>query len=222
MECKKCRQARRSSTDSDGTGCRPRCSASVCTIRHRGAPHSYPILFFQEKLETSPARTREYPAMNSIPVRKLFWEELELALETQTHRLVRDIANVLGQPPDPLLKALRDERVSAYLYDEPADQDIDLSEMRCKELTLKASGAFVAACGHPVVWSSHPGGRRVCFQHSVPCPKPATAGLPPVTLYTVDKTAYYITEDGSVFNDAGDIVGRYSDSVLQLFHVDTE
>ena len=53
--------------------------------------------------------------MNSIPVRKLFWEELELALETQTHRLVRDIANVLGQPADPLLKALKDDRVGVYL-----------------------------------------------------------------------------------------------------------
>ena len=161
--------------------------------------------------------------MNSIPVRKLFWEELELALETQTHRLVRDIANVLGQPPDPLLKALRDERVSAYLYDEPADQDIDLSEMRCKELTLKANGAFVATCGHPVVWSSHPGGRRVCFQHSVPCTKPVTAGLPHVSVYTVNTTAYYIlVQDGSVFNDAAELVGRYTDSILELFHVDTE
>jgi hypothetical protein len=160
--------------------------------------------------------------MNSIPIRKLFWEELELALETQTHRLVREIATVLGQQPDPLLKALRDERVSAYLYDEPADQDIDLSEMRCKELTLKANGAFVATCNHPVVWSSHPGMRRVCFQHSMPFKKPSTVGLPHVALYTVDTTVYYITlADGCVFNDAGEIVGRYNDSVLQLFHVDT-
>jgi len=161
--------------------------------------------------------------MNSIPVRKLFWEELELALETQTHRLVRDIANVLGQPADPLLKALKDDRVGVYLYDEPADQDIELSEMRCKELTVICGGNFVATCNNPVIWSPNPQLRRVCIHHAVQTAPLDTAGLPHVLSCNIGKMTYYVSvENGSVFDEEGTLVGRYVDDVVQLFHVDTE
>lgn len=151
-----------------------------------------------------------------IPVRKLFWEALEMALETQTHRLAKDIAAVLGEPDAPLLKALRDEKVSALLFDEAADEDIDdLADHRCQHFT--AAGPFWRRCGEPVLWSSGPDRLlNACLYHSMhPC-----LAVPGPVVYSVatdtDEPLYVNQESKAVYTVTGNLCGRLSDDGKQI------
>ena len=158
-------------------------------------------------------------ATTKIPVRKLFWEALEMALETQTHRLAKDVAAVLGVPDAPLLKALREEKVSVMLFDESADAEVDdLSEHRCQHFV--AAGPFWRRCGEPVVWS--PGPKTQCLFHSLnPCLK---ADGPAIHAFEDedDGSQYYVNrETKAVYTADGTLCGRLSEEggVVELFDV---
>ena len=154
--------------------------------------------------------------MEHIPVRKLFWDSLEFALQSQVRRLAKDIAGSLGVSEIPLLNALKEE-TRVYLFDEQADQ-VDLTEMRCQHLVpLNTTSPYLTPCCAPVLWSSKPGAKRdKCLQHSLVSYK--RPQLP--TIKAVPDTKYYV--DGEyVYLDDGTLVGRYcpDSKVLRLFAV---
>jgi hypothetical protein len=145
--------------------------------------------------------------MQKIPIRKLFWEALEMALETKTHQLAKDIANAIGENETPLLKALREDKISAYLFDEPADQTVDdIGDYRCTYRVESANGSFLAPCGQPIVWKG--GGGTRCLQHSL-CTEQVAPTLPtlrPVAGHTVliSKT------ESKVYSEDGVLCGKTS------------
>ena len=154
--------------------------------------------------------------MQHVPVRKLFWDALTLALETQTHRLARDVAAVLGQPDAPLLKALRDDKVSAYLIEEAADEEVDdLESFRCQHFCQV--GGVLLPCRQPVLWclDVKP---RVCPAHALaPSPKEAFAGLLVLKPIAAEETTYYVDPVGLAYTAEGVPCGRYEEGVLTLF-----
>ena len=154
--------------------------------------------------------------MQHVPVRKLFWDALTLALETQTHRLARDVAAVLGQPDAPLLKALRDEKVSAYLFEEPADEEVDdLESFRCQHFCQV--GAVLLPCRQPVLWGLDVK-PCVCPAHALnPSPKESFNGLPVLKAIVADEITYYADPAGLVYTAEGVPCGRYEEAVLTLF-----
>jgi hypothetical protein len=102
-----------------------------------------------------------------IPVRKLFWDALEFALEIQTRRLAKEIATSLGVPDAPLLQALqKGERIGAYLIEESGDDVDDLSEFRCQH-RVPVGTAFERACGEPVVWTQQGQAEKRCARHTL-------------------------------------------------------
>lgn len=141
-----------------------------------------------------------------------------MALETQTHRLAKDVAAVLGMPDAPLLKALREEKVSVMLFDEAADADVDdLGEHRCQHFV--SAGPFWRRCGEPVVWSSGP--KTECLFHSLhPCLK---ADGPAIhTFDDDDGTRYYVNQETkAVYGADGTLCGRLSEEgdEVHLFEV---
>jgi hypothetical protein len=153
-----------------------------------------------------------------IPVRKLFWDALEIALETQTRRLAKDIAAVLGEPDAPLLKALREEKVKVRLFEDAADEAIeDVSALRCQH--YHAVGPFWRLCSEPVVWRS---GTPLtsCLYHSLnPCP--AATGDPVRELHTDEGTFYVNETTKAVYDAAGTLCGTVSDdgAKVTLFDV---
>lgn len=158
--------------------------------------------------------------MEHIPVRRLFWDALEVALEAQTHRLAKDIATALGQPEGPLLKALRTQKVKAYLLDTAGDQDIeDISAFRCSHMVQE--GTFLRPCGAPVVWSETDGPRESCPHHSL-YPNPRPPDLASLTPIQTDEARYIVKEEtGEVFTEKGDLCGRFSNGKLYLFEIET-
>ena len=155
--------------------------------------------------------------MQKIPVRKLFWEALEMALETKTHQLAKDIAAALGENDTPLLKALREEKVSAYLFDEPADQDVDdIGEYRCDYMV--STGAFMKPCRSPVVWKG--GGGTRCLQHSL-CEANPVVQLPifrPVAGHDILLSA----DSQSLYTEDGALCGQMSENGQKAFVFEVE
>lgn len=144
-----------------------------------------------------------------------------MALETQTHRLAKDIAAVLGEPDAPLLKALREEKVSAMLFDESADEEVDdVAEYRCQHFV--AAGPFWRRCCEPVVWGSGP--KTECLFHSAnPCLTPSPKGPLIHPFHDEDDGAtYYVNQETkAVYLADGTLCGRLSDdgTELALFEV---
>jgi hypothetical protein len=144
-----------------------------------------------------------------IPVRKLFWDALEIALETQTHRLAKDIAAVLGETDAPLLKALRDEKVNVHLVEDAADEEVeDISSYRCQH--FDRSGPFWRRCFEPVVWRS---GTALdsCLHHSL---NPCKTIVPAPSLYELntDEGLYYVNKEArAVYSATGELCGSLSE-----------
>lgn len=147
-----------------------------------------------------------------VTVRKLFWDALELALETQVHRLAKDIASSLGQSEDPLLKALKSERVSAALLEDARDEEVeDLAELRCEALVPVAAGSpFLTRCCQPVLWTGSPlHALNRCLQHSLQGSGPA----PPAIVKRIEREEepplYVEPSTGYVYSESGTQVGRF-------------
>jgi len=165
--------------------------------------------------------------MQYIPVRRCFWEALETALEAQTHRLARDIAAALQMDETPLLKSLRQDRISAYLFDDSEDADRDLCEMRCKEIVPLCDGSpLVKVCNAPVVWpnSKAEASTCKCLQHTlVPSTlqAPASGRLDPVDMG--EGIQYYLDSDsGALYSADGGLVGRKEGEKILLFEEETD
>lgn len=155
--------------------------------------------------------------MQHIPVRKLFWDALTLTLETQAHRLARDIAAVLGQPDAPLLKALRDDKVSAYLLEEAADAETDdLEAFRCDHVC--EVGQVLIPCRQPILWGS---ATKCCPAHVLhPSPRGAYNALPLLRPVAIEGRDLYCDRAiGLVYTLEGVPCGRLTQGVLTLFQV---
>lgn len=163
-----------------------------------------------------------------VPIRKLLWDALELTIETQAKRLARDIADALGQDSSLLLKSIRDEKVSVYLFDEAGDNDIDLSEHRCQHLiTIPGQDCYLTPCCNPAVWlksNKAPSSEKACLTHSL---TPSQHGIFKSGCRARARlkrwNEYYIQEEnGSTYNQSGTLVGRFCPvkNVLEIFEID--
>jgi hypothetical protein len=154
-----------------------------------------------------------------IPVKKLFWDALEIALEAQTHRLAKDIAAVLGTPDAPLLKALKEEKIRVRLVEDSDDID-DLADHRCTH--YHQVGPVWRVCGEPVLWrSSGDQPTTVCPYHALhPCP--AAPGPPVQEVEIEDEGTFFVNrETKAVYTQTGDLCGRLSEEGgrIELFDV---
>lgn len=106
--------------------------------------------------------------MSLVPIPKLYWDTFLLVLKQNSEKLVREVADVLGENPSPLLDSIRNNTVGVYIYDEAANSEVDIESMRCKHLVHRPDAPLIyVPCMNPVVWSSTPGSSmNVCVEHS--------------------------------------------------------
>ena len=110
-----------------------------------------------------------------LPIPRILWESLEIALTAKVHALAKDIAKTLDVDVKPLMTALTKEKVSAYLV-EQADIDADISELRCP-------------CGAAIAWMTATTKKR-CPEH---------LGMERIEIHPL----HYLEEDGEVVDSAG-------------------
>ena len=157
--------------------------------------------------------------MQRIGIQKIFWDSFELVLTTQAKRLVKDIADSLGEDAAPLLKSIQSEQVGVYLFEETGDIDTGYMEMRCSHCNpIPTMPHFVTECMEPVIWSANPSGRvTTCLQHALhPCPKQDSW----LTLrrYVDDDITYYVDAGNERVYDAdGNLCGTYKDGRMRIF-----
>jgi hypothetical protein len=159
-----------------------------------------------------------------VPVRKYMYDALSIAIETQVHRLAKDIASALGQPEEPLLKALKTDTIKILLHDESGDDDIeDLEDHRCQAWIQPAGSPFYQCCGSAVVWMKGTP-TTLCLHHSLEGARVLPPGIPPlVRIETEEKGPVLIdSTTGHVYTEDGEMCGRYvaAKKKLTLFEVE--
>ena len=70
--------------------------------------------------------------INSIPLSKLLWDELENALMIKSRELIKDIARTLKQDEKPLLQAFREKKTKIHLVEMEEENE----NHKCKGLVL--------------------------------------------------------------------------------------
>lgn len=104
----------------------------------------------------------------ALPIPRILWDSFEATLSAHVRKLAKDIATTLGQSEKPLLDAIRKEKISAYLFEDGAQEMMELSTMRCGQLVPHPEHPRVLVpCGEPIAWtsSSSASGVRQCPRH---------------------------------------------------------
>lgn len=154
--------------------------------------------------------------MTTLPIPKIYWDVFQSALQTKVKRLAKEIASSIGQPEQPLLKALLTEKVSAYLFEEEGSEFIDLPSMRCKHYRQSLENPLVVcACNQPVLL-----GNTACLLHQ-------NKELQSVTLPVIREVqdmetgiSYWVDAENTV-RDKKDmsLIGCYSNKRIVLFSI---
>jgi len=149
--------------------------------------------------------------MKQIGVQKIFWDAFELAISTQARRLAKDIADAVGQDPEPLLLELKNEKVSVYLFEDSTLDDVDVLDMRCRHsMPICGQPSWRTPCLEPVIWSTNPVGRvGACLHHAL-TPEPRDPKWKEMLQWEYDDVTYYISAtEGLVYSAEGTLCGRY-------------
>jgi len=99
----------------------------------------------------------------TLPIPKIYWDTFQATLQSRVKRLAKEIATTLGESEQPLLKALVNEKVDAYLFEEEGAEMVDLQSMRCKHIQPTAENPRVLRiCGQPVILE-----KTACLHHEL-------------------------------------------------------
>lgn len=155
------------------------------------------------------------PTGIAFPLPKLYWDAFQSTVQAQTKRLAKEIASSLRQPEQPLLRALQDEKVSVYLFEQEGSEYIDLQSLRCAEFRRNPeSPSVLERCGQPVVI----GQGQKCPHHIH-----GKSLLPSQTLRKLriirdtDGTKYWLSEENLLLNSELLAVGRFDSETRKLY-----
>jgi hypothetical protein len=100
----------------------------------------------------------------TLPIPKArTWDIFQATLQSKVKRLAKEVAATLGEPEQPLLKALLNEKVAAYLFEEEGSEMIELQERRCKHIQpTPEDAAVLRVCRQPVIL-----GKTACLHHEL-------------------------------------------------------
>ena len=159
--------------------------------------------------------------MTTLPIPKIYWDVFQGALQAKVRRLVKEVAESLGQPEQPLLKALAGEKVEAYLFEEEGSEFLDLPSMRCKHFIPSTENtAVLMLCRQPVLL-----GQSACLLHRpVELKKPPS--LPVLRTMKDSDTGdlYWVDATNSVREKTmlSEAIGMYDAdaNVLRIFNIE--
>jgi len=155
-----------------------------------------------------------------LPVTRLYWEEFLLFTKKNAEILMRHNADALGQSATELLKAIRENTVGVYIFDESASSYTEIESMRCKHLvSYPENPLLVVPCRNPVIWSSTPGTpTNLCVEHTI-CEKSNQLhqGLRDGRIVYLKNGEQGIIYDTYLYNTKGELIGRYNEDNKKLY-----
>jgi hypothetical protein len=148
--------------------------------------------------------------MSLIPIPKLYWDTFMLVVKQNSEKLAREIADVLGESPSPLIASIRNNTVGVYIYDEAANSEVDIEAMRCKHYVQCPDAPLIyVPCMNPIIWSSTPGfSMDTCVEHSK-IDKSKPVKYQDSEYIQCSSTEKMILHDSVVYTNESKIVGRY-------------
>jgi hypothetical protein len=154
----------------------------------------------------------------ALPIPRIIWDSLEATLTAQVHKLVKDIAETLDKPAKPLLDAIKKEKVTAYLFEEPAHEMTELSTMRCEGYTRHPENpSIVCHCRQPIVWSGLEQASKRCPEHMHIKEILVSSSLVTLKPISIHEKIYYLRDNRDILTSAMELVGRYENSVATMF-----
>lgn len=157
--------------------------------------------------------------MQLVPIQKIYWDSFLYVLKQSSEQLARDISDSLGQPTQPLLKAIRENMVSAYIFDESANTDVDIETMRCSHFIPQSDTTSVyVCCQNPIVWSSTPGVLNTrCIEHAHASTINAEV-IPRGRFIRIPSSDEdYILDDSCVYTKSMKIIGKYDKETNKFY-----
>lgn len=157
--------------------------------------------------------------MQQVPIQKIYWESFLFVLKQSSEQLARDISESLGQPAPPLLKAIRENTMSAYIFDESANSEVDVESMRCKHFVSYSNSTCVyVPCQNPILWSSTPGVLNTrCVEHA----HSASLNMEKIPSGRIIKLAnsdeIYILQDIYVYTKNMKLIGQFNKSMNKFY-----
>lgn len=157
--------------------------------------------------------------MATLPIPKLYWDVFQGAFQTKIKRLAKEIATSLGQPEQPLLKALIAEKVDVYLFEEEGSEFIDLPSMRCKHQIVSSENLSVLkTCDQPVLL-----GKQACLLHELRVEGPSPS-LPKFRVVKDSDTgnSFWVDGENAVLEKVNlKAVGHYDETTghIRIFNV---
>jgi hypothetical protein len=141
-----------------------------------------------------------------IPIPRIYWDALQVSLNAEVKRFAKEIANVLNQPEQPLLNAIKQKTVGVYLFEEAESELVDIQEMRCSFLIHSTENPSVLCrCNQPILL----GAGNACPAHLYKTsPNPIGKRLRIVKSYSGEN--FWVDEDNCI-RRKGDLkeIGRY-------------
>ena len=87
-----------------------------------------------------------------IPIPRIYWDTLQTSLHAEVKRLAKEVAKTLHQPEQPLLKAIQQNTLGAYLFEESNAELVDIQAMRCKHFVPSSENPSVLCpCNQPIL-----------------------------------------------------------------------
>lgn len=87
-----------------------------------------------------------------IPIPRIYWDALQVSLNAEVKRFAKEIANVLNQPEQPLLNAIKHQTLGVYLFEEADSELVDIQQMRCAHLVPSPENpAVLCCCNQPIL-----------------------------------------------------------------------
>jgi len=87
-----------------------------------------------------------------LPVPRIYWDILQTSLHAEVKRLARDVAKCLHRPEQPLLKAIQQDTLGAYIFEESNSEFVDIQSMRCSHLVPSLENPSVLCkCNQPIL-----------------------------------------------------------------------
>jgi len=152
-----------------------------------------------------------------LPISKIYWDAFHSVLKQSAESLARDISTTLGEPSAPLLKAIKDNTLNLYLFDESSSDTYDIESMRCVQLIESFDSPSVhVCCNNPVLISSSPSApTKYCSEHSRLNADVASTAKD--ASYIKDTNGeLYILCDSFVYTTKMILIGRYNESSNRL------
>lgn len=87
-----------------------------------------------------------------LPIPRIYWDILQTSLHAEVKRLVKDVAKCLHRPEQPLLKAIQQDTLGAYIFEEADAELLDIQSMRCSHfIPSEENPSVLCKCNQPIL-----------------------------------------------------------------------